>query len=160
MTGNKCYLTDYKDYDGGFVFFGDGKGRISGKGKIKTRTLDFDDVYFCKELKYNQFSVSQMPGVTGFQSNGIAGTKDNIVADESQISDNGGQNHQVTRNEFEGILQQERQTEHINNANSFNTVSSTVNTVGPSFVNATSPLPINVVGTPASTNAFEEHPFE
>nr|GFB14984.1 zinc finger, CCHC-type [Tanacetum cinerariifolium] len=31
MTGNKCYLTDFEAYDGGFVFFGDGKGRISGK---------------------------------------------------------------------------------------------------------------------------------
>ncbi|GJV60901.1 hypothetical protein Tco_1467001 [Tanacetum coccineum] len=32
MTGNKCYLTEYEDYDGRFVSFGDGKGRISGKG--------------------------------------------------------------------------------------------------------------------------------
>ncbi|GJU36832.1 hypothetical protein Tco_1185186 [Tanacetum coccineum] len=31
MTGNKCYLTEYEDYDGGFVSFGDGKGRISEK---------------------------------------------------------------------------------------------------------------------------------
>ncbi|GKE97031.1 hypothetical protein Tco_1581886, partial [Tanacetum coccineum] len=31
MTGNKCCLTEYEDYDGGFVSFGDGKGRISGK---------------------------------------------------------------------------------------------------------------------------------
>ncbi|GJZ06198.1 hypothetical protein Tco_0539991 [Tanacetum coccineum] len=30
MTGNKCYLTEYEDYDGGFVSFGDGKGRILG----------------------------------------------------------------------------------------------------------------------------------
>ncbi|GJS31384.1 putative ribonuclease H-like domain-containing protein [Tanacetum coccineum] len=60
MTRNKCYLTEYEDYDGGFVSFGDGKGRISGKGKIKTGTLDFDNVYFCKELKYNLFSVSQI----------------------------------------------------------------------------------------------------
>ncbi|GJW85336.1 putative ribonuclease H-like domain-containing protein [Tanacetum coccineum] len=60
ITGNKCYLTKYEDYDGGFVSFGDGKGRISGKGKIKTGTLDFDNVYFCKELKYNLFSVSQI----------------------------------------------------------------------------------------------------
>nr|GEW81645.1 putative ribonuclease H-like domain-containing protein [Tanacetum cinerariifolium] len=51
---------DYKDYDGGFVSFGDGKGIILGKDKIKTGILDFDDVYFCKELKYNLFSVSQM----------------------------------------------------------------------------------------------------
>ncbi|GKA47240.1 ribonuclease H-like domain-containing protein [Tanacetum coccineum] len=50
---NKCYLDEYADYDGGFVSFGDGKGRISRKCNIKTRSLDFDDVYFCKELKYN-----------------------------------------------------------------------------------------------------------
>ncbi|GJZ97500.1 putative ribonuclease H-like domain-containing protein [Tanacetum coccineum] len=60
MTGNKCYLTEYEVYDGVFVSFGDGKCRISRKGKIKTGTLDFDDVYFCKELKYNLFSVSQI----------------------------------------------------------------------------------------------------
>ncbi|GJX89662.1 putative ribonuclease H-like domain-containing protein [Tanacetum coccineum] len=60
MTGNKYYYIEYEDYEGGFVSFGDGKGRITGKGKIKTGTLDFDDVYFCKELKYNMFSVSQM----------------------------------------------------------------------------------------------------
>ncbi|GKC45693.1 putative ribonuclease H-like domain-containing protein [Tanacetum coccineum] len=60
MTGNKCYLDEYEDYDGGFVSFGDGKRRISGKGKIKTGSFDFHDVYFCKELKYNMFSVSQI----------------------------------------------------------------------------------------------------
>ncbi|GJV50853.1 ribonuclease H-like domain-containing protein [Tanacetum coccineum] len=60
MTGNKCYLTEYEDYNGGFVSFRDSKGRISRKGKIKTGTLDFDDVYFCNELKYNLFSVSQI----------------------------------------------------------------------------------------------------
>ncbi|GJV60162.1 putative ribonuclease H-like domain-containing protein [Tanacetum coccineum] len=43
-----------------FFSFGDGKGRISGKGKIKTGSLNFDNVYFCKELKYNLFSVSQI----------------------------------------------------------------------------------------------------
>ncbi|GJT37978.1 ribonuclease H-like domain-containing protein [Tanacetum coccineum] len=60
MAGNKCYLDEYEDYDGGFVSFGDGKGRISRNGKIKTGSLDFDDVYFCKKLKYNLFSVSQI----------------------------------------------------------------------------------------------------
>nr|GEV97459.1 putative ribonuclease H-like domain-containing protein [Tanacetum cinerariifolium] len=35
-------------------------GKISGKGKIRTRKLDFDDAYFVKELKFNIFSVSQM----------------------------------------------------------------------------------------------------
>nr|GEW82832.1 putative ribonuclease H-like domain-containing protein [Tanacetum cinerariifolium] len=35
-------------------------GKITGKGKIKTGKLDFDDVYFVKELKFNLFSISQM----------------------------------------------------------------------------------------------------
>nr|GEV99865.1 ribonuclease H-like domain-containing protein [Tanacetum cinerariifolium]GEW76137.1 ribonuclease H-like domain-containing protein [Tanacetum cinerariifolium] len=285
MTRNKCYLTDYEGYDRGFVSFGDGKGRIYGKGKMKTGTLDFNDVYFCKELKYNLFSMLQMcdkknnvlftdteclvlssnfklldksqfllrvprkdniysvdlksvvptgsltslfakattdesnlwhrrfgyinyktmnklvrgnlmrgysmvskairvfnkrtriveetlnirlldnipnvkgnrpdwlfgidsltismnyvPVVAGFQTNG---PKDSVVdvgkkateVDESQVSNNGREDDQVTRSEFEGLLQQERQTEHINNTNKFSTVSLPVNTARPSFVN-------------------------
>ncbi|GKC08234.1 ribonuclease H-like domain-containing protein, partial [Tanacetum coccineum] len=31
MIGNNCYLDEYEDYDGGFISFGDGKGRISRK---------------------------------------------------------------------------------------------------------------------------------
>ncbi|GKB23492.1 putative ribonuclease H-like domain-containing protein [Tanacetum coccineum] len=62
MTGNKSYLTYYQDYDGGFVAFaGSSKGgRITGKCKIRTGKLNFEDVYFVKELKFNLFSVSQM----------------------------------------------------------------------------------------------------
>ncbi|GKD75312.1 ribonuclease H-like domain-containing protein, partial [Tanacetum coccineum] len=62
MTGNKDYLSNYKDYNGGFVAFGsDPKGgKITSKGKIKTANLDFDDVYFVDELKFNLFFVSQM----------------------------------------------------------------------------------------------------
>ncbi|GKC80961.1 hypothetical protein Tco_1136678 [Tanacetum coccineum] len=44
MTGNKCYLDEYEDYEGGFASFGDGKGRISGKDNIKTMDhWTFDD---------------------------------------------------------------------------------------------------------------------
>ncbi|GKA25269.1 hypothetical protein Tco_0711378, partial [Tanacetum coccineum] len=62
ITGNKSYLLDYEEIDGGFIAFkGDPKGgRITGKGKISTCKLDFEDVYFVKELKFNLFSVSQM----------------------------------------------------------------------------------------------------
>ncbi|GJX15929.1 putative ribonuclease H-like domain-containing protein [Tanacetum coccineum] len=62
MTGNKSFLTDYQDHDRGLVAFaGSSKGgRITGKGKIKTGKLDFEDVYFVKELKFNMFSVSQI----------------------------------------------------------------------------------------------------
>ncbi|GJY10564.1 putative ribonuclease H-like domain-containing protein [Tanacetum coccineum] len=43
MIGNKCYLTEYEDYDGGFVSFGDGKGRISGK--VLLRVPRKDNIY-------------------------------------------------------------------------------------------------------------------
>ncbi|GJY22122.1 hypothetical protein Tco_0394688, partial [Tanacetum coccineum] len=48
MTGNKSYLSDYVEIDGGFVAFGGNSkdGKITGKGKIRTGKLDFEDVYF------------------------------------------------------------------------------------------------------------------
>nr|GEV93371.1 putative ribonuclease H-like domain-containing protein [Tanacetum cinerariifolium] len=62
MTGNMSYLSDFEELNEGYVAFrGNPKGgKISRKGKIKTGKLDFDDVYFVKELKFNLFSVSQM----------------------------------------------------------------------------------------------------
>ncbi|GJV71102.1 ribonuclease H-like domain-containing protein [Tanacetum coccineum] len=63
MTGNKSYLTDYQDIDGGFVAFtGSPKGgKITGKGKIRTGKLNFEDVYFVKEL-------NPIPNVPSMQS--------------------------------------------------------------------------------------------
>ncbi|GKF59843.1 putative ribonuclease H-like domain-containing protein, partial [Tanacetum coccineum] len=52
MTGNKAYLADFQDFNGGPVAFGGSKGYITGKGKIKTGKLDFEDVSFVKELHY------------------------------------------------------------------------------------------------------------
>nr|GEU48410.1 ribonuclease H-like domain-containing protein [Tanacetum cinerariifolium] len=62
MTGNMSYLSKFEELNGGYVAFGGNPkgGKISGKGKIKTGKLDFKDVYFVKELKFNIFSVSQM----------------------------------------------------------------------------------------------------
>nr|GEX06786.1 ribonuclease H-like domain-containing protein [Tanacetum cinerariifolium] len=61
MTGNKAYIVEYQDFNYGPVAFGGSKGQITGKGKIKTEKLDFEDVYFVKELQhFNFFSVSQM----------------------------------------------------------------------------------------------------
>nr|GEY34619.1 hypothetical protein [Tanacetum cinerariifolium] len=60
MTGNISYLSDYEPYDGGYVSFGQGGGKITGKGIIKTGKLKFENVYFVKDLKYNLFSVSQI----------------------------------------------------------------------------------------------------
>nr|GEU39413.1 retrovirus-related Pol polyprotein from transposon TNT 1-94 [Tanacetum cinerariifolium] len=62
MTWNLSYLSDFEELNGGYVTFGGNPkdGKISGKGKIKTGKLDFKDVYFVKELKFNLFSVSQI----------------------------------------------------------------------------------------------------
>nr|GEW06205.1 hypothetical protein [Tanacetum cinerariifolium] len=248
MTGNKCYLYDYEDYDGGFVSFGDGKGRIPGKGikrefsvtrtpqqngvaKRKNKTLieatrtmlvdskfpttfwaevvntacyvlnmalftkphnkipyeliherpppiDFMKPFGCPITILNtKDSLGKFDGklmtdflllVAGKQTNGIAGTKDSIVTgpkdsvvdtgkkatevDESLVLENGGHDDQVIRSEFEGILQQESQTKHVNSTNSFNTIVLPVNTAGPSFANTASPSQINAAGTPAKVD--------
>nr|GFB38666.1 putative ribonuclease H-like domain-containing protein [Tanacetum cinerariifolium] len=62
IIGNMSYLSDFEELNRGYVAFGGNHngGKITGKGKIKTGKLDFDDVYFVKELKFNLFSVSQM----------------------------------------------------------------------------------------------------
>ncbi|GJV76866.1 ribonuclease H-like domain-containing protein [Tanacetum coccineum] len=62
MIGNMFYLTDFEEIDGGYVAFGGNpKGRkITSRGTIKTGNLDFENVYFVRELKFNLFSVSQM----------------------------------------------------------------------------------------------------
>nr|GEU53354.1 retrovirus-related Pol polyprotein from transposon TNT 1-94 [Tanacetum cinerariifolium] len=56
------YLTDYEEIDGGYVAFGGNTkgGKITSKGTIRTGKLDFENVYFVKELKFNIFSVLQI----------------------------------------------------------------------------------------------------
>nr|GEW06182.1 hypothetical protein [Tanacetum cinerariifolium] len=60
MTGNMSNLSEFEELNRGYVAFGGNPkgGKITSKGKIKTGKLDFDDVYFVKELKFNLFSVS------------------------------------------------------------------------------------------------------
>nr|GEV03630.1 ribonuclease H-like domain-containing protein [Tanacetum cinerariifolium] len=62
MTWNMSYLSDFEELNGRYVAFGGNPkgGKIFGKGKIRTGKLDFNDVYFIKELKFNLFSVSRM----------------------------------------------------------------------------------------------------
>ncbi|GJZ99002.1 ribonuclease H-like domain-containing protein [Tanacetum coccineum] len=62
MIGNIAHLLDFQEFDEGYVTFGGGAygGRITRKGTLKTDNIDFKDVYFVNELKFNLFSVSQM----------------------------------------------------------------------------------------------------
>nr|GEU93922.1 ribonuclease H-like domain-containing protein [Tanacetum cinerariifolium] len=57
---NISYLSDYDLINGGYVYFGQGGYKITGKGTIKIGKLEFENVYFVKDLKYNMFSVSQI----------------------------------------------------------------------------------------------------
>nr|GEY77491.1 hypothetical protein [Tanacetum cinerariifolium] len=60
MTGNISYLSDFEPFDGGYVSFGQGGCMITGKGTNKISKLEFENVYFIRDLKYNMFSVLQI----------------------------------------------------------------------------------------------------
>ncbi|GJU57091.1 ribonuclease H-like domain-containing protein [Tanacetum coccineum] len=91
MTGNKSFLTDHQEINGGFVAFGGSPkgGKITGKSKIRTGKLDFEDVYFVKELKFNLFSVSQMRdkknNVLFTKTECLVPSPDFKLLDESQV---------------------------------------------------------------------------
>ncbi|GJX12089.1 putative ribonuclease H-like domain-containing protein [Tanacetum coccineum] len=118
-------------------------------------------------------SMNYVPVVAGNQTNGIAGTRDNIVADpkvseedaeekttemdKSGASDKNRENDQATRSDFERLLQQEKQTVHTNSTNSINTISTPVSTAGPSCTDDDLSSPVNAA---EASNAFEEHLFE
>nr|GFA97579.1 ribonuclease H-like domain-containing protein [Tanacetum cinerariifolium] len=95
MIGNMSYLSDFKELNGGYVAFGGNPkgGKITGKGKIKTGKLDFDDVYFVKELKFNLFSGNPQHAL---KDKGVidSGYSRNMTGNMSYMSDfeelNGG----------------------------------------------------------------------
>ncbi|GKE60398.1 ribonuclease H-like domain-containing protein, partial [Tanacetum coccineum] len=62
MTGDKDKLSDFKEFKSGYVAFGNDpkEGRITGKGTIKTSCIDFENVSYMEDLKFNLLSVSQI----------------------------------------------------------------------------------------------------
>nr|GEX32979.1 uncharacterized mitochondrial protein AtMg00810-like [Tanacetum cinerariifolium] len=52
ITRNISYLSDYEPFNGGYVSFGRGGCKITGKRTIKTGKLEFENVYFVKDLKF------------------------------------------------------------------------------------------------------------
>ncbi|GJU74773.1 putative ribonuclease H-like domain-containing protein [Tanacetum coccineum] len=58
VTRNIAYLLDFKEFDGCYVTFGRGvhSGRISGKGTLKTDSLDFEDILLKIPRKDNMHS--------------------------------------------------------------------------------------------------------
>ncbi|GJW79502.1 ribonuclease H-like domain-containing protein [Tanacetum coccineum] len=63
MTGNMSYLSDFKEFDRGYVTFGGGAkgGKITSKGTLKTDKLDFEDLMKLVLLKVprknNMYSI-------------------------------------------------------------------------------------------------------
>nr|GEW48439.1 copia protein [Tanacetum cinerariifolium] len=66
VKASACWMhkadPNYEEINKGYVAFGGNPkgGKITVKGKIKTGKLDFKNVYFVRELKFNLFSVSQI----------------------------------------------------------------------------------------------------
>ncbi|GJS73385.1 putative ribonuclease H-like domain-containing protein [Tanacetum coccineum] len=143
-------------------------------------------------------SMNYVAVVVGNQTNGITGTRDNIVSGQAKkktepeqeyilipfyttdplisqgpkdcefffgmkptevdvngTSDKDGEDDQATRSEFEKLLQQEKQTVHLNNTNSINIVSTPVSTVGSSFTNDAPSSPINAAEA-SNANAYDD----
>ncbi|GJV86845.1 putative ribonuclease H-like domain-containing protein [Tanacetum coccineum] len=171
MTRNKCYLDEYEDYDGGLVSFGDGKGRISGKGnKINgiAGTKDNTVAGQAQKEKEPKQEYILIPICTTDPSIS-QGPKDRerntgiklIEVDENEASDTSGKDDEATRSESERLNQREMQIENTNITNGINTVSTPVSTARPT-VDTAVPTPLVNTARPSvnTANAFEEHLFK
>nr|GEW23945.1 hypothetical protein [Tanacetum cinerariifolium] len=56
MTGNISYLYDFEPYDGGYVSFGQGGGKITGKGK-DFKLKDDTNVFLRTPRQHNMYSI-------------------------------------------------------------------------------------------------------
>ncbi|GJX28625.1 hypothetical protein Tco_0236704 [Tanacetum coccineum] len=123
MTGNRSYLTDYEEIDGGFIAFeGNSKrGKITRKGKIRTGKLDFKDVYFVKELKFNLFSDSQMRdkknSVLFTDTTCVVLSPDFKLTDESQVLLNVSRKDNMYTIDLKNVVLKEVSTLSLTKAN-------------------------------------------
>ncbi|GKB92769.1 uncharacterized mitochondrial protein-like protein [Tanacetum coccineum] len=100
MTGNKAYLSDYEDYNGGFVAFGsDPKGgKITGKGssgKDKGPTQEY--ILLPLQPHRTRIPVEDV-APAAHEKPSESSPKDNDVQDSEDVADKEGQ-HQMTEDE-------------------------------------------------------------
>ncbi|GJR11552.1 copia protein [Tanacetum coccineum] len=81
MTGNKAYLAEYQDFNGGPIAFGGSKGYITGKGP----TWLFDLDYLTDSIKYQPVRSENLANKHAGpqEANQNAGTKENINSVEA-----------------------------------------------------------------------------
>ncbi|GJT36709.1 hypothetical protein Tco_0927128 [Tanacetum coccineum] len=93
MTGNKAYLVEYQDFNGGPVAFVGSKGYITGKGPTWLFDLDYltDSMNYQPVRSENQANKHAGPQ----EANQNAGTKDNIDAGDSEIEAESAQDYFV-----------------------------------------------------------------
>ncbi|GJW06756.1 ribonuclease H-like domain-containing protein [Tanacetum coccineum] len=75
MTGNKAYLAEYQDYNGGPVAFGGSKGYITGK---EFKNMDIIEFYGSKGIK-REYSNARTP-----QQNGVAERKNRTLIEAAR----------------------------------------------------------------------------
>ncbi|GJU13008.1 putative ribonuclease H-like domain-containing protein [Tanacetum coccineum] len=126
MTGNKCYLTEYEDHDGGFVSFGDGKGRISGKVLSSDFKLhDESQVLLRVPRKDNIYSVDLKSVVP---TNGLTCLVAKATLDES-IHDEPESSSAAEKRDDEGISKATK----VDNQERPKSCSQNINTARPSI---------------------------
>ncbi|GKB86347.1 putative ribonuclease H-like domain-containing protein [Tanacetum coccineum] len=132
MTRNMSYLSDFKEFDGGYVTFGGGAkgGKITGIGTLKTGTEESIGAgHSSKETRSSQDYILMPLWKDGslFDS-----SSKNASNDEPQPSSDAGKKDDEGVNKESGIDDQERlknSTQDVNTARpSINTASTNVNT--------------------------------
>ncbi|GJW69903.1 putative ribonuclease H-like domain-containing protein [Tanacetum coccineum] len=132
MTGNRSYLTDYEEIDGGFVDFGGNSigGKITGKGtkacddagKTRMETIPGKD-YILLPLW-----TQDPPFSSSLKDSHDAGFKPSGEEKKKDAEDPGNEDSEVTST-IEPRVNQEKDT-NVNNTNNIKTVSPTVNAAG------------------------------
>ncbi|GJR14174.1 putative ribonuclease H-like domain-containing protein [Tanacetum coccineum] len=107
MTGNKAYLAEFQDFNGGLVAFRGSKGYITGKGKGPTWLFDLD--YLTDSMNYQPVRLkNQANKHAGPQeANHNVGTEDIIDAGDSEKEDESAQDC-FTDAKREGLREEEQ----------------------------------------------------
>ncbi|GJV72683.1 ribonuclease H-like domain-containing protein [Tanacetum coccineum] len=160
MTGNKAYLADFQDFNGGPVAFGGSKGYITGKGKIKTGTKDKIDAGDSEKEDESAQDCFELPIWHSYSSTNTSASKsDNKRGgpreEEQVFLDDLArlQRQEKEANEEAEALRKnlEQETENLvtqagaaksSSTNIFSTVSTTAKASGTNFVNTVS-IPVS-----------------
>ncbi|GJT06649.1 ribonuclease H-like domain-containing protein [Tanacetum coccineum] len=126
MTGNRSYLTDYEEIDGGFVAFG-GTKACNDAGKARMETVPGKDYILLPMWPaYPLFSQDS-------KSSPDAGFKPSGEEEKKDAEDPGNEDSEVPSTEEPRVYQQK--DDNVSSTNNVNTASNTINTVSPT-VNA------------------------